>query len=111
MEGHTPYGFYEKHMKRPLDFASALVALILSWPILLAVAVAVRCNMGNPVIFTQERPGLGGEIFKLKKFRTMTDEKHLAKFGKPLRSTRREERPELLNILKGICPSWVQDPC
>lgn len=71
VEGHKPYGMYEKHIKRPLDFALALFVLIICWPILLVIAIAVRIDMGSPVVFTQERPGLGGEIFKIKKFRTM----------------------------------------
>lgn len=112
VEGHTPYGPYEKYFKRPLDFGLALFALILLWPLLLIIGIAVRINMGSPVIFTQERPGLGGEIFKIKKFRTMTDErdeegnllpdeKRLTKFGKLLRSTSCDELPELLNIVNG----------
>ncbi len=112
VEGHTPYGPYEKYFKRPLDFGLALFALILLWPILLVIGIAVRINMGSPVIYTQERPGLGGEIFKIKKFRTMTDErdeegnllpdeKRLTKFGKLLRSTSCDELPELLNIVNG----------
>jgi len=112
VEGHTPYGPYEKYFKRPLDFGLALFALILLWPILLIIGIAVRINMGSSVIFTQERPGLGGEIFKIKKFRTMTDErdeegnllpdeKRLTKFGKLLRSTSCDELPELLNIVNG----------
>ncbi len=112
VEGHTPYGPYEKYFKRPLDFGLALFALILLWPILLIIGIAVRINMGSPVIFTQERPGLGGEIFKINKFRTMTDErdeegnllpdeKRLTRFGKLLRSTSCDELPELLNIVNG----------
>lgn len=112
IEGHKPYGIYEKHIKRPLDFALALFALILFWPLLLIIAIVVRINMGRPVVFTQERPGLGGEIFKIKKFRTMTDErdvdgklfpdeKRLTRFGKLLRAISGDEGLELLNILKG----------
>ena len=112
VEGHKPYGIYEEHIKRPLDFAVALFALIFFWPVLLIIAVAVRINMGSPVIFTQERPGLGGKIFKLKKFRTMTDErdeegnllpdeKRLTKFGKWLRTTSADETLELISIAKG----------
>lgn len=112
VEGHKPYGIYEKHIKRPLDFALALFALILFWPILLIIAIAVRINMGSPVVFTQERPGLGGEIFKIKKFRTMTDardnegnllpdDQRLTRFGKLLRASSGDEAEELFNILKG----------
>lgn len=112
VEGHKPYGVYEEHLKRPLDFALALFSLLFLWPVLLIIAVAVRINMGNPVVFEQERPGLGGKIFKLKKFRTMTDErdeegnllpdeKRLTKFGKWLRATSGDELPELASVVKG----------
>ena len=112
VEGHKPYGVYEKHIKRPLDFAMALFSLLFLWPVLLIIAVAVRINMGSPVIFTQERPGLGGKIFKIKKFRTMTDERdsggnllpeeqRLTKFGKGLRATSADELLELNSIVKG----------
>ena len=81
-------------------------------PIMLIIAVLVRCNLGSPVIFTQDRPGKNERIFKLYKFRTMTDkkdkfgnllpdEKRLPKFGRMLRSTSLDELPELFNILKG----------
>ena len=97
VEGHKPYGSYEKHFKRPLDFGIALFALLLLWPVLLTVAIAVRLKLGSPVLFTQERPGLGGETFRLRKFRTMTmdrdeagellsDELRLIPFSKTLRS-------------------------
>ena len=112
VEGHMPYGIYEEHLKRPLDFALALFALIIFWPVLLIIAVAVRISMGSPVVFEQERPGLGGKIFKIKKFRTMTDardeegnllpdEKRLTKFGKWLRATSGDETLELISIAKG----------
>lgn len=112
VKGHKPKGFYEKHMKRPLDFGLVLFALILLWPVLLIIAIAVRINMGTPIVFTQERPGLGGKIFKIKKFRTMTDErdadgkllpdvKRLTKFGKLLRASSGDEVLELFNILHG----------
>lgn len=112
VEGHTPYGPYEKYFKRPLDFGLSLFALILLWPFLLIIGIAVKINMGSPVIFTQDRPGLGGEIFKIKKFRTMTDERddegkllpdeeRLTKFGQFLRHTSCDELPELFNIING----------
>lgn len=112
VEGHTPYGPYEKYFKRPLDFGLALFALILLWPFLLLIGIAIRIKMGSPVIFTQDRPGLGGKIFKIKKFRTMTDERdevgnllpdenRLTKFGQFLRNTSCDELPELLNIVNG----------
>ena len=112
VEGHKPYGIYEEHFKRPLDFALALFALIFFWPVLLIIATAVRINMGSPVVFEQERPGLGGEIFKLMKFRTMTDERdsdgkllpdeqRLTRFGRWLRATSGDELLELISIVKG----------
>lgn len=105
-------GFYEKYIKRPQDFLLALLALILFSPVLAVTALLVRTKLGTPVIFTQERPGLDGRIFKLYKFRSMTDERdadgkllpdevRLTNFGKKLRSTSLDELPELINILKG----------
>lgn len=105
-------GIYEKFIKRPMDFILSLVALIVLSPVLLIVAILVRIKLGTPVIFTQERPGKDEKIFKLYKFRTMTDERdengkllpdevRLTKFGKWLRSTSLDELPELVNILKG----------
>ena len=109
---HRPYGIYEKYIKRPQDFLCALLALIVLSPILLLVAVLVKIKLGSPVLFTQDRPGKDGEIFKLYKFRTMTDQRdangdllpdsvRLTDFGKKLRSTSLDELPELINMLKG----------
>ncbi len=117
IDDHKPYGIYEEHIKRPLDFALSLFALIIGWPVLLIIAIAVRINMGSPVVFNQERPGLGGKIFKIYKFRTMTDErdtegkllpdeKRLTGFGKWLRATSGDELVEVFNILKGEM-AWV----
>ena len=105
-------GIYEKYIKRPQDFMLALLALIVLSPVLCVTAIIVRKKHGSPVLFSQSRPGLNGEIFKLYKFRTMTnerdnngnllpDEKRLTDFGKKLRSTSLDELPELINILKG----------
>lgn len=105
-------GFYEKYIKRPQDFICALLALIVLSPVLLVTAILVRKKLGSPVIFSQDRPGLNGKIFKLHKFRTMSDardekgnllpdEVRLTDFGKKLRSTSLDELPELLNIIKG----------
>lgn len=105
-------GFYENYVKRPQDFCCALLACIVLSPVFLIVAVLVRVKLGTPIIFSQERPGLNGEIFKMYKFRTMTDEKdeegnllpdekRLTSFGKKLRSTSLDELPELLCILSG----------
>lgn len=115
---HKPYGIYEKYIKRPLDFLCALLAVIVFSPVLLIVAVLVRVKLGSPVLFTQDRPGVidpktdREKIFRLIKFRTMTDErdengellpdeKRLTRFGQFLRSTSLDELPELLNIVKG----------
>ena len=109
---HKPYGIYERVIKRPQDFLCALLAIIVLSPILLVVAILVRVKLGSPVLFTQERPGRNGKIFKLYKFRTMLppkgdvidpsqDAQRLTTFGKKLRSTSLDELPELFNMLKG----------
>ena len=105
-------GFYEAYVKRLLDLVLSAVALLLLSPVMLVVAVLVRCHLGAPVIFCQERPGKDEEIFKLYKFRSMTDacdaygellpdELRLTRFGRFLRSTSLDELPELWNIFKG----------
>ena len=105
-------GFYEKYIKRSLDTFLSMGALLIFSPILLVTALLVRIKLGPPVLFIQERPGKGGKIFKMYKFRTMTDEKdeagnllpddkRLTDFGKKLRSTSLDEMPELVNIIKG----------
>lgn len=109
---HKPYGPYERFIKRPQDFLCALLALIFLWPLLMVVAILVKIKLGSPVIFKQDRPGRNGKIFKLYKFRTMTDardkdgnllpdDQRLPQFGNKLRSTSLDELPELFNILKG----------
>lgn len=103
---------YQKYIKRLLDFVLSLCAIICLSPVYLVVAILVRVKLGSPVLFTQPRPGKDGKIFKMYKFRSMTDEKdengnllpdevRLTNFGKKLRSTSLDELPELLNILKG----------
>ncbi len=104
--------FYAKYIKRPLDFFCALAAIICLSPVLVVLTVLGAIKMkGNP-FFTQPRPGLNEKIFKLIKFRTMTNEKdangnlfpdevRLNAYGKFLRSTSLDELPELFNILKG----------
>lgn len=103
---------YNQHIKRFLDFLLACTGLIVLSPVLLITAILVRIKLGSPVIFRQARPGKDEKIFKLYKFRTMTDEKdangnllpddiRLTKFGRLLRSTSLDELPELWNILKG----------
>lgn len=109
---HTFNGPYEKYMKRPLDAVLAAAALILLFPVIIIIGFLVRINLGTPVLFSQDRPGLNEKIFKLYKFRTMTDERgedgkllpdgiRLTKFGRILRSTSLDELPELFNIIKG----------
>lgn len=109
---HKPYGIYEKYIKRPLDLFCGISAIIFfSW-LYLIVAILVKVKLGSPVIFTQDRPGKDEKIFKLYKFRTMTDEKdangnllpdseRLTKFGRILRATSLDELPEAFNIVKG----------
>lgn len=112
MGKHKPYGPYEKYIKRPQDFLCALLAIIVLSPVMLITAILVRIKLGSPVLFTQDRPGKDGKIFKLYKFRTMLppkggvidpaqDAARLTPFGKKLRSTSLDELPELFNILKG----------
>lgn len=109
---HKPYGPYERFVKRGLDAFLATGALIVLSPVLLVTAVLVRVKLGSPVLFTQERPGRDGKIFKLYKFRTMTDardekgellpdDQRLPAFGQKLRSTSLDELPELINMIKG----------
>lgn len=105
-------GIYERYIKRLLDIICALAALIVFGWLYIIVAVLVRVKLGSPVLFTQPRPGKDEKIFKLYKFRTMTDARdengkllpddvRLTKFGKALRSTSLDELPEAFNILKG----------
>lgn len=109
---HKPYGPYERFFKRPIDICCALAAIIVFCWLYIIVAILVRVKLGSPVLFTQDRPGKDEKIFKLYKFRTMTDARdengnllpddvRLTKFGKLLRSTSLDELPEAFNILKG----------
>ena len=101
-----------KIIKRLLDIIFSLLLLICLSPIMLITAILVRVKLGSPVIFTQERVGLNNKVFKLYKFRSMTNEvdengdllpkdDRLTKFGRLIRSTSLDELPELWNILKG----------
>ena len=108
----TYNSFYARYSKRFLDIVCSLLAiLVFSW-LYLIVAVLVRWKLGSPVLFTQPRPGKDEKIFKMYKFRTMTDAKdgkgellpdevRLTSFGKWLRATSLDELPEAFNILKG----------
>lgn len=112
MNNHKPYGLYERYLKRPLDFFCGLAAVIVFGWLYIIVAILVRIKLGSPILFTQDRPGKNEKIFKLYKFRTMTDtrdengnllpdEVRLTKFGKLLRATSLDELPEAFNIIKG----------
>lgn len=110
--GRHKKGFYEFCVKRPMDAVLSGMALILLSPVLAGIALAVRIQMGRPVIYAQRRPGRDGRIFTMYKFRTMTnardrkgellpDEKRLTPFGRWLRATSLDELPELYNVLRG----------
>lgn len=112
MKQHKTYGIYEKYFKRPLDFICGMAAIIVFSPLYIIIAILVRIKLGTPVLFTQERPGKDEKIFKLYKFRTMTDatdeegnllsdEERLTSLGKFLRATSLDEIPEAFNIVKG----------
>ncbi|MCO7208953.1 sugar transferase [Pseudoalteromonas elyakovii] len=99
-------------IKRFFDFIVSLFALLLLSPLMLILSLLVRFNIGSPILFKQERPGLNGHVFNMLKFRTMLndtdsqgrllpDEKRITKFGAFLRSTSLDELPGLINVLKG----------
>ena len=104
---------YKKFLKRLLDFLISATVLLIIWPILLLIAIFLHfANRGAGAFFTQSRPGRNGKIFKVIKFKTMTDEKdangkllpdaqRLTKVGKFIRSTSLDELPQLINVLKG----------
>lgn len=104
---------YQHCFKRIIDFCIALVALLVIWPILLVIYIWLTiANKGAGAFFLQERPGLNGRIFKIIKYKTMTDERdddgnllpdsvRLTKVGKFVRSTSIDELPQLINVLKG----------
>ena len=105
-------GFYEKYIKRLLDIVLSGCALIVLSPLLVVTAILVRVKLGSPVIFCQERPGKGEKIFKLHKFRSMSDardendellpdKERMTGFGKKLRSLSIDELPELWDIFRG----------
>ena len=103
---------YKYFIKRLIDIVLSLIAMIILSPLYLIIAIVVRIQMGSPVLFSQDRIGKNEKIFKLYKFRSMTNEKdaegnllpekeRLTKFGIALRSTSLDELPELVMILKG----------
>jgi lipopolysaccharide/colanic/teichoic acid biosynthesis glycosyltransferase len=104
--------FYRRRGKRAFDTVASAVSLLVWSPVFLAVALLVRLLLGAPVLFRQDRPGLGGRPFALLKFRTMTDardsagtwlpdERRLTRFGRFLRRSSLDELPELWNVLRG----------
>ena len=118
MQENRKRTFYERFVKRALDLIFSLMILLLFWWVYAILAILVRIKMGSPVIFVHQRPGMidpetGKErIFKLYKFRSMTNETdengvllpnsvRLTKFGRKLRATSLDELPELFNIIKG----------
>ncbi|GGM42575.1 sugar transferase [Microbacterium saperdae] len=98
-------------LKRALDIVTAAVGLVVLSPVILVTAIAVRVNLGSPVLFSQPRPGRNGRVFRLYKFRSMrnvdaargwiSDEQRLTRFGRVLRSTSLDELPSLWNVLRG----------
>ena len=104
---------YKKFFKRRLDFVVVLCVLLVVWPVLLVIAVWLHfANKGAGAFFMQERPGKDGKLFKVIKFKSMTDERdesgqllpdaeRLTKVGRFIRSTSLDELPQLLNVLKG----------
>lgn len=104
--------FYQKYGKRIFDLCLTIPACVVLSPVMVVTGVLVAVKLGRPVLFTQSRPGYREKIFRMYKFRTMTDERdengellpdevRLTPFGEKLRSTSLDELPELLNILKG----------
>jgi sugar transferase EpsL len=109
---HPPHEIPYDRVKRVVDVVLVVVGLAVLWPLLLVLAWRVRREFGPPVLFRQVRPGRGGESFRLRKFRTMTEDRgpdgellpdgqRLTPFGRWLRSTSLDELPELLNVLRG----------
>jgi lipopolysaccharide/colanic/teichoic acid biosynthesis glycosyltransferase len=105
-------GFYGCRGKRAFDLVAAGLVLVVSLPVQGVVAILVRAQLGSPVLFRQERPGLDGQPFRIVKFRTMTDarddagrllpdEVRLTRFGRVLRSSSLDELPELWNVVRG----------
>lgn len=99
-------------IKRFFDFLIALTTLIILSPVIIITAILISFKLGSPILFTQDRPGLNGKIFKMMKFRSMLDafdsngnllpdEERMTKFGALLRSTSLDELPGLINVLKG----------
>ncbi len=99
-------------IKYLFDLTVSIIVFLILLPVILLVAVLIRVKLGSPILFTQDRPGLNGKVFKMMKFRSMLDakDKHgnllpdnerMTKFGAFLRSTSLDELPGLFNVLKG----------
>lgn len=101
--------FYQKVVKRSIDFIFSLFLIVALSPVMLTISVFILMFLGRPILFKQERPGLHEKIFILYKFRTMrisrdqdsNDEKRLTRLGKLLRSLSLDELPQLINVIKG----------
>ena len=103
---------YNKYFKRAFDVLVSAAALLILSPIYALIAILIRVKLGSPIIFVQQRPGKDGKVFRLYKFRTMTDardengvlladEFRMTRFGEMLREMSLDELPELWNILRG----------
>ena len=102
----------QKFIKRTIDILASSIGLLVLFPVLIIVAILIRIKLGAPILFTQDRVGKNGKIFKMIKFRTMLDavdkwgeplpdEERMTPFGQLLRSTSIDELPELINVFKG----------
>ena len=111
-ESRATSTFYRRRGKRLLDLVFAVPALAVAMPVIALVSLGVAAALGRPVIFAQERPGLGGRTFRFYKFRTMTferdsagelkpDAERLTAFGRVLRTLSLDELPQLWNVLRG----------
>ena len=103
---------YDRVIKRLIDLVLSGIALLVLSPVYLILAVLVRIKLGSPVLFSQDRPGKDGKVFRMYKFRSMTDahdsngnllpdEERLTHFGSALRASSLDELPELWNIFRG----------
>ena len=106
------YGGVKMAVKRFLDILLSIIGILLASPLILVIILLVYIKLGKPILFTQDRVGINGKIFKMYKFRTMLnttdkdgnllpDNERLTPFGRKLRSTSLDELPELINVLKG----------
>lgn len=109
---HGEISMYRSIGKRVFDFTAAFGLIVVLSPLFAVVALLVRMHLGSPVFFMQERPGLKGRLFRIIKFRTMTDGRdergellpdggRLTQFGRFLRSSSLDEFPELINVIRG----------